>query len=139
MVREQASDALCMHLRESISERCLFDIDNRGLLVCKVPLDGAHQVIVFHAFSPMLLHMEHYPKTAGHPGTSQMLRTLRCTYFWPTTAPNVVETAKRCEDSTRNRINLAKRTNPFKLFPASCPFGFSCNGHPRSIGQDPTW
>jgi Integrase zinc binding domain len=139
MVREQASYELCMRLHESTSERCLFDIDNRGLHVRKAPLDGAHQVVVPQALVPMLLHMKHYPKTSVHPGTSQMRRTLRRTYFWPTIALDVVYTVKQCEDCTRNSINLAKRTNLFKLFPANCPFGVSCNGHPRSIDQDPTW
>ena len=121
LIREQASDELCKSLIGLTSEKSLFDVDERGLLIRVAPLDGVRQIVVPKALLPKLLHLEHYPKTTGHPGISRMLRTIRRNYFWPSMAADVVRTVKQCDTCSRNRVNLSKRTNPLKLFPANAP------------------
>jgi hypothetical protein len=121
IMREQATDDLCRRLRNKTSARSLLDIEERGILVRVAPLDGVRQTVVPAALVPLILHLEHYPRTVAHPGVTRMLRTIRRTYFWPNMAEDVLETVRQCDACARNLITLSRRTNPLGLFPANAP------------------
>jgi Integrase zinc binding domain len=104
-----------------VEQTSLFDIDERGILVRVAPLDGVRKIVVPAAFTPRLLHLEHYPRTVAHPGVTRIVRTIRRTHFWPNMAEDVLETVRHCDACARNRITLSRRTNPLELFPANAP------------------
>jgi hypothetical protein len=77
IIREQAEDPDCRQYAENSGTDSIFDVNDSGILVRRAPLDGAEQIVVPSTLRPRLLHLEHYPKTAGHPGVSRMFRSLR--------------------------------------------------------------
>jgi Integrase zinc binding domain len=106
-------------------QNTVFDHDDAGLLVRKAPLDGSEQIVVPAALRPHLLHFEHYPRVAGHPGVSSMFRSLLQRYFWRNMSADVAETVRQCAVCAKNRIFYErKRTSFLKLFPASEPLEY---------------
>ena len=121
LMREQATDPDCQRYSTYAGPDSLFDFNEDGILVRKAPLDGSRQVVVPASLQPRVLHLEHFPKTAGHPGITRMFRTLRKTFFWPKMAVDVATTVRECTVCAKNRMKERTRTNYLKLFPASGP------------------
>jgi RNase H-like domain found in reverse transcriptase/Reverse transcriptase (RNA-dependent DNA polymerase)/Integrase zinc binding domain/Integrase core domain/Chromo (CHRromatin Organisation MOdifier) domain len=117
----QTGDEACHKLLSLHSPSGIFDVDRRGLLVRVAPSDGANQIVVPSSLIRRILHNEHYPPSAGHPGAHRMFLTLRRAYFWPRMAADVYETVSNCDACSRNRISEKAKTNPLKLFPAKGP------------------
>jgi RNase H-like domain found in reverse transcriptase/Reverse transcriptase (RNA-dependent DNA polymerase)/Integrase zinc binding domain/Integrase core domain/Chromo (CHRromatin Organisation MOdifier) domain/Retroviral aspartyl protease len=124
IIREQASDPDCKTFALSTGRDSLFDYNESGLLVRKAPLDGVEQIVIPVSLQPRLLHVEHFPRTAGHPGVSRMFRSLRRRYFWRNMSTDISETVRRCVTCAKNRISERKRTSFLKLFPASEPLEY---------------
>jgi hypothetical protein len=121
LIAEQAHDAECRELADLCGDNTVFDHNDAGLLVRKEPLDGSEQIFVPAALRPRILHLEHYPRVAGHTGVSRMFRSLLRRYFWRNMSADVAETVRQCAVSAKNRILERKRTSFLKLFPASEP------------------
>jgi transposase InsO family protein len=117
----QAGDESCSRLLSLNSPSSNYDLDRRGLLVRVAPSDGTQQVVVPRTLVRRILHNEHYPPSAGHPGAHRMFLSLRRAYFWPRMAADVYETVNNCDACARNRISEKAKTNPLKLFPAKGP------------------
>jgi Integrase zinc binding domain len=85
LIREQSADPDCQKWLDDARETKgrLFDIDPDGLLVRIAPLDQYRQTVVPLALQPRLLHLEHFPVSAGHPGVSRIIQSLRRRFFWP--------------------------------------------------------
>jgi hypothetical protein len=92
LIAEQAQDAECREFADLCGQNTVFDHNDEGLLVRKAPLDGSEQIVVPATLRPRLLHLEHYPRVAGHPGVSRMFRSLRRRYFWRNMSADVAET-----------------------------------------------
>jgi hypothetical protein len=92
IVREQAEDADCQRYAASAGKDSLFDFDVSGLHIRRAPLDGTIQIVVPKSFQARVLHLEHFPRTAGQPVVSQMFRSLRRRFFWPLMAVDVADT-----------------------------------------------
>lgn len=122
--REQAADPWCRTLISSCDADSLFDLNDAGILVRKAPLDGVEQIVVPPTLRPRLLHLEHFPRVAGHPGVTRMFRSLRRHYFWEHMASDVANTVRNCTVCAKNRISERKRTSFLKLFPASEPLEY---------------
>jgi transposase InsO family protein len=84
----------------------------------------AKQIVVPASMRPKLLHLEHCPQTAGHPGSTRMFRSMRRRFFWPKMAQDVAETVRQCAMCAKNRIKERARTSFLKLFPASEPLEY---------------
>jgi transposase InsO family protein len=123
-LREQAADAECQRLLNTPVTYTPFDINDDGVLVRIAPLDKSQQIVVPASLQPRLLHLEHYPQTAGHPGVSRMIRSMRRRFFWPRMAADVAETVRSCTTCAKNRIKERNRTSFLKLFPASAPLEY---------------
>jgi Integrase zinc binding domain len=102
----------------------LFDVDDHGLLVRRAHLDGSRQIVIPAVLRSRLLHLEHFPKVAGHPGMTRMFRSMRKRFFWKHMAADVSETIRQCPVCAKNRVNERKRTSFLKLFPASSPLEY---------------
>jgi hypothetical protein len=76
LIAEQAQDAECREFADLCGQNTVFDHNYAGLLVRNAPLDGSEHIVVQAALRPRLLHLEHYPRVAGHPGVSRMFRSL---------------------------------------------------------------
>jgi hypothetical protein len=77
IIRKQATDHDCQEFAALAGADSLFDHDASGALVLRAPLDGSRQIVVPASLQPRVLHLEHFPRTAGHPGVTRMFRTLR--------------------------------------------------------------
>jgi transposase InsO family protein len=124
LIREQATDPDCQEYSTHTGKESLFDHDASGLLIRRAPLDGTLQIVVPATLRPRLLHLEHYPRTAGHPGVTRMFRTLRRRYFWKRMSADVSETVRECVTCAKNRVKERNRTSFLKLFPASEPLEY---------------
>jgi transposase InsO family protein len=124
IIREQGQDLECQEYAALAGAESLFDFDDQGLLVRKAPLDGVRQIVVPAVLRPRLLHLEHFPKVAGHPGTTRMFRSLRRRFFWKGMGADVAETIRQCTTCAKNRVKERKRTSFLKLFPASSPLEY---------------
>ena len=51
---------------------------------------------------------------------------VRCTYYLPHMAADIFATVRNCTTCAKNRLNLRKRTNSLKLFPATKPLASLC-------------
>lgn len=125
-IAAQASDAWCQVIAGKIDEgnEERFKRDDRGLLVRVAPLDLAHQVLVPKDLRPRVLHLSHYPRLVGHPGTTRMYQTLRRAFYWPAMALDVVQTVRSCIPCARERVKLRRHSGWLKLFPATRPLEF---------------
>ena len=124
IIREQAADEKCQQYATTAGKDYLFDFEESGLLVRRAPLDGTVQIVVPKSLQARVLHLEHFPRTAGHPGVSRMFRSLRRRFFWPRMAVDVADTIRQCDVCSRNRIKERTRTSYLKLFPASSPLTY---------------
>jgi Integrase zinc binding domain len=123
-LREQAADAECRQWLTTAKADTPFDIDETGVLIRIAPLDKSRKIVVPATVQPRLLHLEHYPQTAGHPGVSRMIRSISRRFFWPRMAADVTETVRSCTTCAKNRIKERTRTSVLKLFPASVPLEY---------------
>jgi Integrase zinc binding domain len=79
---EQATDLKCQAAMAITGQATIFDVNPSGLIIRTAPIDGVQQILVPASLRPRLLHLEHFPRTAGHPGVTQMYRSLRRRYLW---------------------------------------------------------
>jgi Integrase zinc binding domain len=108
LIRDQAKDPECLRAARHTGADSLIDYNEHGVLVRRAPLDGSIQILVPASLRPKLLHLEYFPRTAGHPGTTRMFRSMRKNYFWSGMANDVAEIV----------------TSFLKLFPASGPLEY---------------
>lgn len=97
-----------------------------GLLVRLAPLDRAVQILVPRALRDEVLHLEHKPAHAGHPGVNQMYTSLRRHFYWDSMITDVYAYVADCPGCAKGRAQGRRRTNPLRLFPASEPFTDVC-------------
>jgi hypothetical protein len=64
----QAADDTCQRLLTHTSNTSLYDLNDEGRLVRVSPHDRSRQVVIPKDFVSKILHMEHYPPSAVHPG-----------------------------------------------------------------------
>ena len=102
----------------------VIDVNSYGIIVRKAPLDGCEQILVPRSLRPRVLHLEHYPKSIGHPGVTKMFATMRQRYFWRNMYKDVEETIRQCTPCAKNRVQERKRVSLMKLFPANEPLEF---------------
>jgi Integrase zinc binding domain len=123
LIREQSADPDFQKWLEDARETKgrLFDIDPDGLLVRIAPLDQSRQIVVPLALQPRLLHLEHFPVSAGHPGVSRMIQSLRRRFFWPKMAIDLTKTVSNFNSCAKNRVKERSRSSYLKLFPATRP------------------
>jgi hypothetical protein len=126
LIREQSADPDCQKWLADARETKgrLFDIDPDGPLVRIAPLDQSRQIVVLLALQPRLLHLIHFPVSAGHPGVSRMIRSLRRRLFWPKMALDVTNTVRNCTTCAKNRVGKRSRSRFLKLFPATRPLAY---------------
>jgi Integrase zinc binding domain/Integrase core domain len=124
LIREQAKDPEYQTYAASAGQDSLLDYNAAGILVRRVPLDGAIQVVVPAALQPRILHLEQFPHSVGHPGVTRMFRSLRKRFIWKKMAADVADTVRNCHACARNRIKERNKTSYLKLFPASSPLEY---------------
>jgi Integrase zinc binding domain len=124
LIRDQAEDPECIRAARHTGADSLINYNEHGVLVRRAPLDGSIQILVPASLRPNLLHLEHFPRTAGHPGITRMFRLMRKNYFWSERAHDVAETVRNCSTCAKNRVKERKRTSFLKLFPASGPLEY---------------
>ncbi len=97
-IEEQPSDALCRLIGTKVDAGLMtrFKRDDRRLLVRIALIDLSHQVVVPPVRRPRVLHLAHYPRLSGHPGTMRMYQTLRREFYWPSMALEVVRPVRSC-------------------------------------------
>ncbi len=102
-IEEQASDAWCRLIGAIVDAGPTTRLkrDDRGLLV---RIDLSHQVGVHPALRSRVLHLAHYPRLSGHPGTTRMYQTLRREFYWPSTALAVLRTVRSCSHCAKERL-----------------------------------
>jgi hypothetical protein len=121
---EQAIDDECDALRMSRVKDGIIDVDEDGILVRIVPLDGSRQIVVPWSLRPRLLWLEHFPVVEAHPGVSKMHAAMRRRFYWRNMHKEVEETVRHCAVCAKNRVTERKRTSFLKLFPESGPLEF---------------
>jgi Integrase zinc binding domain len=121
IIQDQATDPECQHFAATAGANYLFDYEDSCVLVRRSSLDGALKIVVPKSLQPRLLHLEHFSRTAGHPGVTRMFCTLRKRFFWKSMSADVLETVRQCDACARNRIKERTNTSYLKLFPASSP------------------
>jgi hypothetical protein len=65
--------------------------------------------------------VEHFPRTAGHPGITRIFRSLRSRFFLKGKYADDAEAVKQSAAYAKNRIHGQKRKSFLKLFSASEP------------------
>jgi hypothetical protein len=121
---EQSKDDECDALRMSRVKGGIIDVDEDGILVRIVPLDGSRQIVVPCSLRPRLLWLEHFRDIAAHPGVSQMFAAMRRRFYWRNMHKIVEETVRNCTVCAKNRVTERKRISFLKFLPASGPHEF---------------
>jgi len=121
MVSAQRSHPLCCRLRRKLLQGLAkaFITKPDGALYRR-SADG-EQLVVPARLRERLMDLEHYPTTAGHPGTSRMYYAMRRRYYWPTMATDIYGMVGRCALCAKIRLALRRRRTRLKLFPAEEP------------------
>jgi hypothetical protein len=104
----QEEDSECRALFQSEAPNSIIDVNAKGVLIRKAPLDGSEQILVPQVFRPRLLHLEHYPARAGHPGISRMYSSTRRRYLWKDMYRDVESTVRNCTVCANNREGVAR-------------------------------
>jgi hypothetical protein len=81
---EQERDTEIRELLATGGPGRVIDVNYYGIIVRKAPLDGCEQILVPRSLRPRVLHLEHHPKSIGHPGVTEMFETMRQLYFGET-------------------------------------------------------
>jgi Integrase zinc binding domain len=118
---EQERDAECSDVFNQRGELSPIDINDDGLLVRKAPLDGVEQIVIPLSLRGRLLHLAHYPKTAGRPGVTRVFRSMRKRFFWRSMYTDVAAVVRNFSVCAQNFIKERSMTSFLKLFPASEP------------------
>ena len=124
ILREQRNDTFCQKRLAELDQGLRyspFHINEHGVLIRKSPLDETTQVVVPLSLRPRLLHLQHVPPSAGHPGGRRMYATLRHHYYWPHMAADTYDFVKNCDKCAQERITLRRHASKLKLFPAKAP------------------
>jgi Integrase zinc binding domain len=116
---EQAVDDECDALRMSRVKDGIIDVDEDGILVRIVPLDGSRQIVVPRSLRPRILWLEHFHCCRSPPGVSKMYAAMRRRFYWRNMHKEVEETVRHCTVCAKNCVTERKRTSFLKLFPAS--------------------
>ena len=124
LVAAQAEDAFCKGQREALDRgvNLPFQVDEKGILCRRAPLDGSVQVVIPAALRQEILRREHEPVHAGHPGSTRMYNTMRRKYYWPSMVADVYAWVAQCSGCARNRVHGQTHTSLMRLFPATEPF-----------------
>ena len=129
ILESQRTDAFCQTVLsiQALKLDTLFYEDDDGLLRRQHPRQSdIKQIIMPESLRPRILKLAHYSRLVGHPGQTRMYQHVRRTYYWPHTAADIYATVRNCSTCAKNRLKLRKRTNPFKLFPATKPLTSLC-------------
>ena len=121
LVVSQLNDQFCSEIRRRLNEGegIAFEIDENGLLI-RVGEHGP-QIVVPHSLKQKILHVNHYAKTAGHPGGRKLYQRIRRHFYWPALAVDCYATVKRCPHCASNRFKLRQNVSELQLFPANAP------------------
>ncbi len=120
---EKSYDSLCQSLRTNAERNPSsgFLIRADGLLVRKAILGGRHQMVVPKGPRDRIPFPSHNPAMSGHSGSKRMYLTMRQEYYWPSMVIDLYKSVSRCVSCKKDRIDMKKRTNLLKLFPAQAP------------------
>ena len=124
IAEEQRVDDFCQTVlaRQSESRDSAFFEDHQGVLKRRHPFDSyIVQVVVPRKLRARLLCLCHDSAIAGHPGQNSIFYALRCEYYWPHMATDVVATVRGCQTCAMNRVKPRKILNRLGLFPATRP------------------
>jgi len=121
IVAAQRSDSLCSRLRRKLLQGLAkaFFTKSDGVLYRR-SADG-EQLFVPARLRERRMDLEHYPRTAGHPGTNQRYYAMRWRYYWPTIATDIYGLVGRCALCAKSRLALQRRRTRLKLFPVEEP------------------
>lgn len=80
----QTNDTVCKQLEKTLGEPgTQFDIDDNGILVQKVVIDGGLQIVVSIALQRRQLFNSHNCVFAGHPGCRHIYSKMQRLYYCP--------------------------------------------------------
>jgi Integrase zinc binding domain len=97
----------------------VIDVNNDGIAIRKAPLHGCEQILVPMALRPRVIYLEHYPRSAYHPGVTTMFRSMRKRYFWKNMNREIEDAVRSCEQCARNNVQERTRVSRMQLFPAN--------------------
>ena len=126
IIKEQAEDAFCSQKRAELDSfhdgnHSRFSVNEDGILVRESPLDAVRQIVIPKSLRPRLLHLQHVPPLAGHPGGRRMYATMRQHFYWPLMAADTYNFVRQCQECAKERISHRKHASYLKLFPARAP------------------
>ena len=126
LLKAQLTDAFSVDVRRRLNkaEVNAFDLDDNGILVRTS--DKGNQIVAPQSLKDRILHINHYPKLAGHPGGRKMYYKIRKDFYWPALAVDCYATVRRCPHCARNRIKLRRNATELQLFPATAPLTSVC-------------
>jgi hypothetical protein len=99
----------------------VIDVNDDGIAIRKAPLDGCEQILVPMALRPRVIYLEHYPRSACHPGVTKMFRSMRKRYFRKNVYREIEDAVRSCEQCARNKVQERTRVNKMQLFTAHEP------------------
>jgi Integrase zinc binding domain len=102
----------------------VIDVNDDGIAIRKAPLDRFEQILVPMALRPRVIYLEHYPRSADHPGVTKMFRSMRKRYFWKNMYREIEDAVRSCEQCARNNVQERIRVNKMQLFTAHEPLEF---------------
>lgn len=129
MYKAQQEEVTCQKLitEDVFKEGSKFSMNEAEgkLLLCRSSNNPEKlRIYVPESLRTRVMHLSHYPATAGHPGAKKMFNTLSQQFYWPTMVADVYQFVKQCHECTKENYTLTKRHKPVKLFPAEGPLSF---------------
>jgi transposase InsO family protein len=133
LLEEQANDPWCQDLLRML-ERSLepirppgLKIDDHGALCCDSEKcsELPPRWIVPASLRERVCTLNHFARTAGHPGATRMAETISRYWYWPSLGKDCVAMVRRCPACAAKRLKRGpKRSVPLTIFPPDRPLEF---------------
>ena len=103
MYKAQQEEVTCQKLitEDVFKEGSKFSMNEAEgkLLLCRSSNNPEKlRIYVPESLRTRVLHLSHYPATAGHPGAKKMFNTLSQQFYWPTMVADVYQFVKQCHE-----------------------------------------
>jgi hypothetical protein len=117
---EQEIDKFCRKVKEELSQRQVYIIDEDGLLY-RTGQEGTPRLVIAETFVDRLIRDHHDAKHAAHAGVKKTKQWMRKKYYWPNLHIDVEDYVLSCDQCARlkaSRIitapmgNLPEARNP---------------------------
>ncbi len=72
-----------------------------SVVILRSLLDESNHIVVPSALKRRVLHLNHFPAPAGHPGSQRLYETMLLGFYWPSMVADVYHTVRNVRKGPR--------------------------------------